>query len=624
MDNTSQAIIDIPKIEGEFPDGTKLTGTGALISGPSLSNLDSFQANFEVENIVATRDGFHASAKHLKGNASKTNKNLSYNSIKINVDQFEWNSEQKLESGSVNMLIYREDLAQIQQKIESFVSFSATKYQSKNKFNKEHSFDLAETEIKYKVDLKNNSHNTLFIIQEIVKTSLEEVLQKYLLEVMSANVKIKEAKTIDFSFSELRYNEVVNREETKHNAELKIEIKNLITKDESQLKLAKLHTKLQVNTITPMVSTLALIKEINDSNYDNFLRNREPIINFFQLQMLDVTHLYGWGEKISISSVDANIVRLLTGDLVRNTAKILIQGIDVSSTEGAFHIDKVSMDHKTSTPQQFYDWAFTLGENPSDKEAIDFLFKLFRQIKFSQAFSIEGVTLEVGDVGKTEIHLKNLSGLTDLRFDEGIGNVEVFVKTGLSKLFNLRSLGYPVGFNDLTLQLKITLDNTAVGVWKEVILKSIDLKQEIQVMNKAVRETIAMQPELIIKLEGGQTNLDVLMANLSIKLDRDTSKSISYEPFFRDPIVGFKKVFYQHGSTNLKIDIKDRKTLSSMIDNTFEKAGFAESFIIENERFFVLGENSVKLNLLISGDEVILNGINTEEIQKMNDILIKN
>ena len=94
--------------------------------------------------------------------------------------------------------------------------------------------------------------------------------------------------------------------------------------------------------------------------------------------------------------------------------------------------------------------------------------------------------------------------------------------------------------------------------------------------------------------------------------------------FFWDPIVGFKKVFYQHGSTNLKIDIKDRKTLSSMIDNTFEKAGFAESFIIENERFFVLGENSVKLNLLISGDEVILNGINTEEIQKMNDILIKN
>jgi len=265
-----------------------------------------------------------------------------------------------------------------------------------------------------------------------------------------------------------------------------------------------------------------------------------------------------------------------------------------------------------------------LGENPSDKEAIDFLFKLFRQIKFSQAFSIEGVTLEVGDVGKTEIHLKNLSGLTDLRFDEGIGNIEVFVKTGLSKLFNLRSLGYPVGFNDLTLQLKITLDNTAVGVWKEVIQKSIDLKQEIQVMNKAVRETIAMQPELIIKLEGGQTNLDVLMANLSIKLDRDTSKSISYELFFGDPIVGFKKVFYQHGSTNLKIDIKDRKTLSSMIDNTFEKAGFAESFIIENERFFVLGENSVKLNLLISGDEVILNGINTEEIQKMNDILIKN
>ena len=83
--DTSQALINIPNVEGELSDGTKLKGTGVVLSTPAStvlftpasSSIDSFQADFEVANLVATRDELQASAKLLKGDVSKTDKSIS-------------------------------------------------------------------------------------------------------------------------------------------------------------------------------------------------------------------------------------------------------------------------------------------------------------------------------------------------------------------------------------------------------------------------------------------------------------------------------------------------------------------------------------------------------------------
>ena len=622
--DTSQALINIPNVEGELSDGTKLKGTGVVLSTPAStvlftpasSSIDSFQADFEVANLVATRDELQASAKLLKGDVSKTDKSLSFNTLGVNVAQLEWNAK-NLGSGGIDELSYREELALVHGKIDSKVSFSTKKFHSE-----EGTFESAGVQAKYRAESTDSSLSTPFIIQEIAKTSFEDVLQKYRLELINGNIEIRGVKTGDLSFSRFRYNEIVDREEGKHKAELKIEIEDINT-DDLQSRLAALHTKLQVDTSTPLTTTLVLVNELSNSNYSDFARSRKPDIDFLKVQMQDGKFSRG-SEKFGYSSIDADITRLLQGDLAKANVKIKLQDIDVSSREGAFHIDHASFDQKTSIPQQSFNKLYTLDEKLSEEEVIEFFFELIQQFQFTPDFSLGGVTLKVGDGGKTEIRLKDLSALVDLKLDQGNGNASVQVKTGLSQLFNLRSLGYPVGFDDLTLRLKIALNKVALGAWKEGLQESIEKKKDSPMLDTALRDTIAMQPELVIKIEGGQKNLNVLMASLSFKLDRDTPKSVRFKQFIRNPLGSGKKVFYQHGSTNLKIEIRDRKTLASMIDNSFEKSGLTESYLSKNEKFFELGENSLKLNLLIRGDEVMLNGKNSEELRKMNEMFIKN
>jgi hypothetical protein len=61
-----------------------------------------------------------------------------------------------------------------------------------------------------------------------------------------------------------------------------------------------------------------------------------------------------------------------------------------------------------------------------------------------------------------------------------------------------------------------------------------------------------------------------------------------------------------------------------MIDKSLQQPGLTEIYLSENERFFELDENSLKMDLLIRGDEVILNGKNSEELSNMNEMFIKN
>ena len=220
--------------------------------------------------------------------------------------------------------------------------------------------------------------------------------------------------------------------------------------------------------------------------------------------------------------------------------------------------------------------------------------------------------------------MKKLSALADLNFDKGNGNVSVELKTSVSKLLNLRSIGSPIGFDDLTLRLKIALSKVAVGAWKEGIQKSIKDKKESPALDKAIQDMIKLKPELVFEIEGGQENLNVLMASLSFKLDRGTPKPIRFKKFTRDPLGNSKNIFYQHGSTNIKIDIRDRKAFISMIDKSLQQPGLTEIYLSENERLFELGENSLKMDLLIRGDEVMLNGKNSEELSNMNEMFIKN
>ena len=61
-----------------------------------------------------------------------------------------------------------------------------------------------------------------------------------------------------------------------------------------------------------------------------------------------------------------------------------------------------------------------------------------------------------------------------------------------------------------------------------------------------------------------------------------------------------------------------------MIDQSFKKPGLTEIYLSENKRFFESSENSLKMDLLIRGDEVMLNGKNSEELSNMNEMFIKN
>ena len=275
-------------------------------------------------------------------------------------------------------------------------------------------------------------------------------------------------------------------------------------------------------------------------------------------------------------------------------------------------------------PQKSFNKLYTLDEKLSEDEAVELFFELIEQLHFSPKISLGKVELKLPNNEDKGIILKELSALADLNFDKGNGDVLVELKTSVSKLLNLRSVGSPIGFDDLTLRLKISLSKIALSAWKEGIQKSIKEKKENPALDKAIQGMIKLQPELVFEIEGGQENLNVLMASLSFKLDRGTPKPIRFKKFTRDPLGSSKNIFYQHGSTNIKVDIRDRKTFISMIDKSLQQPGLTEIYLSENERFFELDENSLKMDLLIRGDEVMLNGKNSEELSNMNEMFIKN
>ena len=50
--DTSQALINIPNVEGELPDGTKLKGTDAVLSIPASSSIDSFRPILRLQILL--------------------------------------------------------------------------------------------------------------------------------------------------------------------------------------------------------------------------------------------------------------------------------------------------------------------------------------------------------------------------------------------------------------------------------------------------------------------------------------------------------------------------------------------------------------------------------------------
>ena len=617
----SQARINIPNVEGELPDGIRLKGTGAVLSAPISSNADSFRIDFEMTNLVASADGIQASARLIKGDVIKGDKSLYFNNLEFIISELEWNATNP-GSGGIENLIYKEKLALVAGKINSEVFLSANKFHHQEG-TKEETFESAEVQAKYSAKSKDSSLNTPFILQEINKNGFENVLQKYQLELINGNIVIRKLKTDDFSLGTLSYHEIVDRGEGKHKADLKIEIEDIDTPN-FKSRLSNLHTKLQVETSTSLPTTLILLEEISKSKYSDFTRNRKPDVELLKVKSQDGIFSERGNKKFSYSSIDADITRFLQEDVAKANINIMLQDIYILSRAGILQIGQAGFGQKTSIPQKSFNKLYTLDEKLSEDEAVELFFELIEQFHFAPKISLRKVELKLPNNEDKGIILKELSALADLNFDKGNGDVLVELKTSVSKLLNLRSVGSPIGFDDLTLRLKISLSKIALSAWKEGIQKSIKEKKENPALDKAIQGMIKLQPELVFEIEGGQENLNVLMASLSFKLDRGTPKPIRFKKFTRDPLGNSKNIFYQHGSTNIKVDIRDRKTFISMIDKSLQQPGLTEIYLSENERFFELDENSLKMDLLIRGDEVMLNGKNSEELSNMNEMFIKN
>jgi hypothetical protein len=635
--DTSQVQINIPNVEGELPDGVKFKGADAILSAPVLSDKDNFMVDFEVKNVIASAGGIQASAKILKGDIAKEDKSLDFNSLSVSLSQLNWNAENP-GSGGVENLIYNEKLALVSGKINSEVFLSADKFKHSESLSsgrtRETALESVEVKAKYSAKSKDSNLSTPFILQEINKNGFENVLQEYQLELINGDISTGEVKIRKFradgspyddffSLGSFSYHEIVDRVESKHKADLKIDLGNIDT-PEFKSKLSNFHTKLQVETSTSLPTTLVLLEEITKSNYNDFIRSRKPDVELLKIKSQDGTFSEKGKKTFSYSSIDADLTRLLQGDVAKADINFMIQNMDIFSRKGILKISQISLTQKTSIPQKSFNRLYTLDEKLSEVEAAELFFELIEKFQFTPKISLGNVELILPNNKDKGVLLKKLSALADLNFDKGNGNVSVELKTSVSKLLNLRSIGSPIGFDDLTLRLKIALSKVAVGAWKEGIHKSIKDKKESPALDKAIQDMIKLKPELVFEIEGGQENLNVLMASLSFKLDRGTPKSIRFKKFTRDPLEISKKIFYKHGSTNLKVDIRDKKALTSMIDKSFKKPGLTEIYLSENKRFFESGENSLKMDLLIKGDEVMLNGKNSEELSNMNEMFIKN
>ena len=563
VDN-SQARINIPNVEGELPGGIRLKGTDAVLSAPISSNADDFMVDFEVKSFIASAGGIQASAKTLKGDIAKEDKSLDFNSLSVSLSQLNWNAENP-GSGGVENLTYNEKLALVSGKINSEVFLSADKFKHSESLNsgrtRETAFESVEVKAKYSAKSKDSNLSTPFILQEINKNGFENVLQKYQLELINGNIVFRKIKTDDFSLGTLSYHEIVDRGEGKHKADLKIDLGNIDT-PEFKSKLSNFHTKLQVETSASLPTTLILLEEITKSNYNDFIRSRKPDVELLKIKSQDGTFSEKGKKTFSYSSIDADLTRLLQGDVAKADINFMIQNMDIFSREGILKIGQISLTQKTSIPQKSFNRLYTLDEKLSEVEAAELFFEVIEQFQFTPKISLGNVEVILPNNKDKGVLLKKLSALADLNFDKGNGNVSVELKTSVSKLLNLRSIGSPVGFDDLTLRLKIALSKVAVGAWKEGIQKSIKDKKESPALDKAIQDMIKLKPELVFEVEGGQENLNVLMASLSFKLDRGTPKSIRFKEFTRDPLGNSKKIFYKHGSTNLKVDIRDKKALT--------------------------------------------------------------
>jgi len=632
--DTSQVDIKIPNVEGELPGGVKINGSDARISAPVSSNKDSFMVKFEVENITGSTGDMQVAAKALKGDISKKDKSLDYNTLSIGLSELKWNAKNP-GSGSAENLKYNEKLTQYNEKINSDLSLSFDKliHEEEDVETTLESFDM---KAKYSANSTDSNLNTLFILQEIDKGGIELVLADYQLELINGNISIGEIKVDDFfRLTSFSYNEIIEREGGKHKADLKIEFGSIDTRsgrDRFISKLSSLHTKLQVENITslPLPTTLMIIEEIGSSDYNQLISTRKPDIEFLNINSQDGTTSKKGTKKFSYSLINAGLSRVLQGDVSKANINIKAKNMDLFSNEGILQIGQADFVQETSIPQKSFNRLYILDENLSEAETAELFFELIEQFKFNPKISIENVKFKPPKRDAKGVLLNELSAVADLNFEKGNGDASVELKTSVSKLLNLRKIGSPIGFDDLTLRVKIALNKIALGAWKEGIQQAIregkgSRAEAYRKLDKAIQGMIKLKPELIFEIEGGQKDLNVLMASLSFKLDRGTPEKIGHlaKGIDRDPLGTGKKIFYQHGSTNLKVDVRDIKALTSMVDKSLQQPGLTEMYLSEFERFFESGENSLKTDLLIKGDEVMLNGKSNEELNNMNEMLIK-